>query len=76
MRLIDIFHSFCYCIFMNNKGNFAQDIFRELRKVTWPTRKETTKYVINVIIFSLIVAAILGLLDLGYFHIIENYFIK
>jgi len=61
---------------MNNQGNFVQDVFKELRKVTWPTRKETTKYVINVIIFSLIVAAILGLLDLGYFHIIENYFIK
>lgn len=61
---------------MNNKGNFAQDIFRELRKVTWPTKGETTKYVVNVVVFSLIVAVILGLLDLGFFHVLENYIIK
>ncbi|MGI6341014.1 MAG: preprotein translocase subunit SecE [Minisyncoccales bacterium] len=61
---------------MNNKGNFVQGIFRELRKVTWPTKKETTKYVINVIIFSFVVAMILGLLDLAFFHVLENYIIK
>ncbi|MDD2909395.1 MAG: preprotein translocase subunit SecE [Candidatus Pacebacteria bacterium] len=61
---------------MNNKGNFVQGIFKELRKVTWPTKKETTKYVINVIIFSFVVAMILGLLDLAFFHVLENYIIK
>lgn len=61
---------------MNNKGNFVQGIFRELRKVTWPTKKETTKYVINVIIFSFVVAMILGLLNLAFFHVLENYIIK
>ena len=59
-----------------NKGNFIQDIFAELKKVTWPTKKETTKYVINVIIFSFVVAMILGLLDLAFFHVLENYIIK
>ena len=54
---------------MNNKGNFVQGIFKELRKVTWPTRKETIKYVINVIFFSFVVAMILGLLDLVFFLI-------
>lgn len=61
---------------MNNKGNFVQGIFKELRKVTWPTRKETIKYVINVIFFSFVVAMILGLLDLVFFHVLENYIIK
>ena len=59
-----------------NKGNFIQDIFAELKKVTWPTKQETIKYVTNVIVFSFIVAAILGLLDLVFFHILENYIIK
>ncbi|MDD4333834.1 MAG: preprotein translocase subunit SecE [Candidatus Pacebacteria bacterium] len=59
-----------------NKGNFIQDIFAELKKVTWPTKGETIKYVTNVIVFSFIVAAILGLLDLVFFHILENYIIK
>ena len=61
---------------MNKNGHFMQDVFRELRKVTWPTRQETTKYVISVIIFSVFVAVILGLLDLLFFHILENYIIK
>lgn len=61
---------------MNNKGNFVQGIFKELRKVTWPTKKETIKYVINVIFFSFVVAMILGLLDLAFFHVLENYIIK
>lgn len=61
---------------MNKKGHFIQDVFGELRRVTWPTKEETTKYVIAVIIVSTIVAAILGLLDLLFFHVLENYIIK
>jgi preprotein translocase subunit SecE len=61
---------------MNKNGHFMQDVFKELRRVTWPTRQETTKYVISVIIVSVFVAMILGLLDLLFFHILENYIIK
>ncbi|MDD4358275.1 MAG: preprotein translocase subunit SecE [Candidatus Pacebacteria bacterium] len=61
---------------MNKTGNFMQDVFRELRRVTWPTKQETVKYVISVIIVSVFVAAILGLLDLAFFHVLENYIIK
>ena len=35
----------------------------ELKKVTWPTRNETVKYSIIVIIISIIVAAFLGTAD-------------
>jgi preprotein translocase subunit SecE len=35
----------------------------ELKKVSWPTRKQTVKYTIIVILFSLGVALFLGLLD-------------
>ena len=37
--------------------------YAEMKKVTWPTRKETIKITIVVIIISLSVAAFLGLLD-------------
>ncbi len=61
---------------MNNKGNFIQDVFREVKKVTWPTKQELIKNVVNVLIFSLVVAAILGLLDILYIYLLETYFIK
>lgn len=37
----------------------------ELRKVTWPTAKETRKTTIAVLGFVTIMAIILGLIDLG-----------
>jgi preprotein translocase subunit SecE len=36
---------------------------KELRKVTWPTRKDTTKYTLIVIGMSLAIAAFFGALD-------------
>lgn len=35
----------------------------ELKKVSWPTKKETTKHSLIVIGMSLFVAAFLGILD-------------
>lgn len=60
---------------MNTKGNFIQDVFMEVKKVTWPSKQELIKYVVNVLVFSFIVAAILGLLDVLYIYLLENYFI-
>lgn len=34
-----------------------------MKKVTWPTKKETYNYTILVIVISLVVAAFLGILD-------------
>jgi len=48
----------------NNKiVNYFKESKDELKKVAWPTRKETTKYTILVIAISLAVAAFLGALD-------------
>lgn len=58
---------------MNNKGNFFSNVLGELKKVTWPTKNETVNYVIAVIVASVFVAAILGLLDLLFFHLLETY---
>jgi len=38
----------------------------ELRKVSWPTKKETTKHTLIVIGISLFVAAFLGVLDYAF----------
>ncbi|MDP2624893.1 MAG: preprotein translocase subunit SecE, partial [Candidatus Peregrinibacteria bacterium] len=40
--------------------------FEELRKVTWPTKEQAIRLTIVVLIFSLIVALALGVLDYGF----------
>ena len=42
----------------------ATEITMELKKVTWPTRKETSAATMVVIVFVIIASAILGIFDL------------
>lgn len=62
---------------MNKLTTYVKESYEEMKKVTWPTKKETTNYTILVIIFSLAVALFLGLLDyvfsLGLAQIITKY---
>lgn len=44
---------------------FLREVRIELKKVTWPTRKETLAATVMVIGLSMLVAFILGLLDVG-----------
>lgn len=43
--------------------NYIQESWRELKKVKWPTRKETWSLVLAVILYSLIFVAMVLLLD-------------
>jgi len=45
---------------------FVNDIISELKKVTWPTRREATYLTTLVIIFTVAVAIVLGVLDYGF----------
>lgn len=62
---------------MNKLSAYVKSSYEEMKKVTWPSKKETTNYTILVIVFSLAVALFLGLLDylfnLGLAQIITNY---
>jgi len=42
---------------------FFIEVKNELAKVVWPTRGETVKYTVTVIIFSIVIAAFLGAFD-------------
>ncbi|HSO72169.1 MAG TPA: preprotein translocase subunit SecE [Thermodesulfobacteriota bacterium] len=44
---------------------FFREVRMELKKVTWPTRKETLAATAMVIILSVVVAFFLGILDVG-----------
>ncbi|HBA36434.1 TPA: preprotein translocase subunit SecE [Candidatus Falkowbacteria bacterium] len=48
---------------MNKLTNYIRESAAEMKKVTWPTKKETYNYTLLVIGISLAVAVFLGLLD-------------
>lgn len=50
---------------------FFREVKVELKKVTWPTRKQTTGTTIVVIIFVFVVAAFLGLFDFGLAKLVQ-----
>ncbi len=54
-------------------GKFLSGPMSEIKKITWPTRKETIKYTITVLAICIFVALILGLFDLLYMHLLETY---
>ena len=49
--------------FFQKAMDFFREVKIELKKVTWPTRKQTTGTTIVVIIFVFVIAAFLGLFD-------------
>lgn len=48
---------------MDKLFNYLKTAILEMRKVTWPTKKETYNYTVLVIAVSLVMAAFLGGLD-------------
>ncbi|PIU37393.1 preprotein translocase subunit SecE [Candidatus Roizmanbacteria bacterium CG_4_8_14_3_um_filter_34_9] len=44
--------------------NFATDVVNELKKVTWPTKAETIRLTMIVIIVSLIIGTYVGIIDI------------
>lgn len=48
---------------MNKLTNYVKESVAEMKKVTWPTKKETYNYTLLVIGISLGVAIFLGILD-------------
>ncbi len=50
--------------FFTRIANFLGEVKVELKKVTWPTRQETIRYTIMVVLISLGVAFFLGFGDL------------
>lgn len=50
---------------MKNIKRYIDGAIQELKKVNWPTRKETIRYTLGVLGLSFAVAIILGLIDFG-----------
>ncbi len=45
---------------------FFKDVWGEIKKVTWPTRQDLFKTTFAVIVFVVIFAVIVGLMDWGF----------
>jgi preprotein translocase subunit SecE len=56
---------------MQRLKNFFSDILREMRKVSWPKRKELTRYTITVISTVAFFAIFFGVIDLGISELIR-----
>jgi preprotein translocase subunit SecE len=48
----------------------------ELAKVTWPSRRQTARLTLLVIIFSIVMAAILGALDFVFSTLVQKIIVK
>ncbi|PIR92684.1 preprotein translocase subunit SecE [Candidatus Falkowbacteria bacterium CG10_big_fil_rev_8_21_14_0_10_44_15] len=56
----------------NKIGIYIKDSIEEVKKVTWPTRRETKNYTLLVIGISLVLAAYLGALDYIFNWLLER----
>jgi preprotein translocase subunit SecE len=54
------------------RPQWFRDVMSELRKVTWPTRQETTNLTLVVVVVSAALGLFLGGLDYAFNWIIEN----
>lgn len=59
-----------------NPIEFLGQVKTELTKVIWPSKSETLKYTVTVILFSLAVAFILGAADYGLLKLFEVLLVK
>ncbi len=59
-------------IMINKIQNYIKQSIIELKKVSWPTRKETKNYTITVIVLSIVISSFLGALDVFFSSILKS----
>ncbi len=55
---------------------FFRDVIGELRKVTWPTRREAAYLTVLVLVVAGVVGIILGTVDFVFARIIKVFFLQ
>jgi preprotein translocase subunit SecE len=53
-------------------GRQVQEIANELRKVTWPTREETTRLTFAVVVVAVAMGLALGGIDIAFNWLVDN----
>lgn len=57
-------------------AKYVGNIVGELRKVVWPTRQEAINLSLLVVIVSVVIGALLGLLDYGFTQLMQKVFFR
>ncbi|MFA7245144.1 MAG: preprotein translocase subunit SecE [Candidatus Magasanikbacteria bacterium] len=57
--------------FFKSIGQYIINSIHELKKVTWPTKKQVLTYTLVVVVMSLAVAVYFGVLDYGFNWLFE-----
>ena len=52
-------------------GRKFKEMFYELKKVTWPTKKDMINYSVVVLVFMVFMGIIIGVIDLGSGKLVE-----
>jgi len=52
-------------------GRKFKETYFELKKVTWPTKKDIVNYSVVVLVFMVIMGVIIGMIDLGAGKLVE-----
>jgi preprotein translocase subunit SecE len=60
---------------MEKITTYFKESYTEMKKVTWPNKKETYKYTLLVIGISIAVAIFLWLLDQGFNFLLKTFII-
>ena len=61
---------------VNKAINYVKSSIEEMKKVSWPTKKQTREYTLLVIFISLGVAAFLGGLDFIFNALLNRFLIN
>ena len=61
---------------MDKIVNYFKDAMSEVKKVTWPTKKETAQYATLVIVLSLALALFLGTVDSVLTQLLEKFILN
>ena len=56
---------------MTTPVSFLQQVYAELKKVTWPTRQEVVRLTATVILVSVIVGVFIGGLDFAFTSLLQ-----
>ena len=52
-------------------GRKFKETYFELKKVTWPTKKDIINYSVVVLVFMVIMGVVIGVIDLGAGKLVE-----
>ncbi|MDO8556903.1 MAG: preprotein translocase subunit SecE [Candidatus Jorgensenbacteria bacterium] len=57
---------------MGRIQTFLEESRAELKKVSWPSREDTVRFTIFIIVFSFALGIFLGVLDFGFLKTLER----